>query len=161
MSNCAGGGLAVWSVCLLLHGSGLQAQADCELKQLIVGNATGEPGETVTVELLGGISCEVTGFSLGIGHDPARVRFVDAAPGQFLLDLQDSDGDLRFSVEGLDDRRWVLLDYGDTVVHVFLDDEREIYRLDRLYADAPDVEWTPAGRTDAAPGPGVPNSDDV
>ncbi len=51
------------------------------------------------------------------------------------------------SVEGLDDRRWVLLDYGDTVIHVFLDDEREVYRLDRLYADAPDVDWQPAEST--------------
>jgi ribosome-associated protein len=46
------------------------------------------------------------------------------------------------AVEGLDERRWVLLDYGDVVVHVFLDTEREFYRLDRLYGDARKVEVT-------------------
>jgi ribosome-associated protein len=45
------------------------------------------------------------------------------------------------SVEGLDARRWVLLDYSDVIVHVFLDEERDYYRLERLYGDAPRVEW--------------------
>lgn len=40
------------------------------------------------------------------------------------------------SVEGADARRWVLLDYGDVVVHVFHQEEREYYRLERLYSDA-------------------------
>ena len=37
-------------------------------------------------------------------------------------------------VEGLGDLGWVLLDYGDMVVHVFLDDQRSYYDLDRLWA---------------------------
>ena len=45
------------------------------------------------------------------------------------------------SVEGLDDATWVLLDYGDVVVHVFLDETRAYYELERLWADAPRVEW--------------------
>jgi len=46
--------------------------------------------------------------------------------------------------EGLDDLRWVLLDYGDFVVHVFLDDARHYYELDRLWSDVPRVAWTEA-----------------
>lgn len=48
------------------------------------------------------------------------------------------------AVEGLDVRRWVLLDYGDVIVHIFLDEERDYYRLERLYSDAPRVEWAPS-----------------
>jgi ribosome-associated protein len=44
-------------------------------------------------------------------------------------------------VEGLSDAQWVLLDYGDFVVHVFLDEVRRYYDLERLWADAPAVEW--------------------
>lgn len=43
--------------------------------------------------------------------------------------------------EGLDDARWVLVDYGDIVVHVFLDEARSYYELERLWADAPRLEW--------------------
>ena len=45
------------------------------------------------------------------------------------------------SVEGLSDATWVLLDYGMFVVHVFLDETRAFYALDRLWADAPRVDW--------------------
>ncbi len=44
-------------------------------------------------------------------------------------------------VEGLADAQWVLLDYGDFVVHVFLDEVRRYYDLERLWGDAPVVEW--------------------
>jgi ribosome-associated protein len=54
--------------------------------------------------------------------------------------VADEIGDKPRSVEGADARRWVLLDYGDVVVHVFLAEEREYYRLERLYVDAPVVD---------------------
>lgn len=44
-------------------------------------------------------------------------------------------------VEGLADARWVLIDYGDFLVHVFLDEAREYYDLEHLWADAPRVRW--------------------
>jgi len=41
--------------------------------------------------------------------------------------------------EGEADNRWVLLDYVDVVVHVFAEEEREYYDLERLWRDAPRV----------------------
>jgi ribosome-associated protein len=43
--------------------------------------------------------------------------------------------------EGVQHRRWVLLDYIDVVVHVFRQEEREYYEIERLWKDAPVVEW--------------------
>jgi ribosome-associated protein len=43
-------------------------------------------------------------------------------------------------MEGYDDGRWVLIDLGDVVVHVFQGEVREYYDLDRLWADAPPID---------------------
>ena len=42
-------------------------------------------------------------------------------------------------VEGFTRGQWVLLDYGDFVVHVFQEEPRRFYSLERLWGDAPDV----------------------
>jgi len=42
-------------------------------------------------------------------------------------------------IEGIREGRWVLLDYGDFVVHVFLASVREFYNFDRLWGSAPEI----------------------
>jgi ribosome-associated protein len=42
-------------------------------------------------------------------------------------------------IEGYKNGRWVLMDYGDLVVHIFDEETRSFYGLERLWADAPDV----------------------
>ena len=46
--------------------------------------------------------------------------------------------------EGGRESKWVLLDYGDLVVHVFQPEEREFYRLERLWAEAPRLPLPPS-----------------
>lgn len=41
--------------------------------------------------------------------------------------------------EGMNGGTWVLLDYGDFIIHVFRDETRRFYALERLWADAPEV----------------------
>ena len=47
----------------------------------------------------------------------------------------------RVGVEGRDSETWILQDYGDIVLHVFSPEGRELYDLEHLWADAPDVDW--------------------
>jgi ribosome-associated protein len=46
-------------------------------------------------------------------------------------------------LEGAGEQQWVLVDYGDVVVHVFLAEIREFYDIERLYTDVPRIEWRP------------------
>jgi len=45
-------------------------------------------------------------------------------------------GEKPFHIEGLDNCFWVLLDYGNVIVHVFLEEYRKFYSLESLWADA-------------------------
>lgn len=63
--------------------------------------------------------------------------------------LKENDGPAPLRVEGLNDLTWVLLDYGDFVVHVFADEARRFYDLERLWRDVPRVQWRPAAATSA------------
>ena len=44
-------------------------------------------------------------------------------------------------IEGLSEQMWVLVDYGDVVVHVFAEEIRMYYEIERLYRDVPKVPW--------------------
>jgi ribosome-associated protein len=46
--------------------------------------------------------------------------------------------------EGREYSRWILLDYGDMVVHLFDHETRDYYELERLWADAPVIDFEPA-----------------
>jgi ribosome-associated protein len=43
--------------------------------------------------------------------------------------------------EGISESQWILLDYGDVVVHIFAEETRRFYEIERLYRDRPLVEW--------------------
>jgi ribosome-associated protein len=45
------------------------------------------------------------------------------------------------SLDGYEVGRWVLLDFGDVIVHMFNEEAREYYRLDLLWEDAPRFDW--------------------
>lgn len=55
--------------------------------------------------------------------------------------LTEDGGPKPLRIEGLDDLRWVLMDYGAFVVHVFLDETRAFYDLERLWSDAARIDW--------------------
>lgn len=51
-------------------------------------------------------------------------------------------------VEGAAPGRWILLDYGDFIIHIFTEDVRRFYGLERLWGDAPNVTSEYTGETE-------------
>jgi ribosome-associated protein len=50
-------------------------------------------------------------------------------------------GETKLGIEGSEDGRWTLIDYGDFVVHIFSPDDRAYYALEEIWGDAPQVDW--------------------
>lgn len=59
--------------------------------------------------------------------------------------LQKELGDVRLGIEGYEDSRWIVLDYGSVVVHLFDEEARSYYDLESLWADAPPVSLEQLG----------------
>ncbi|MCP2502360.1 MAG: ribosome silencing factor [Deltaproteobacteria bacterium] len=66
-------------------------------------------------------------------------RQVQALSRHIAETLKKEQGVKPLGTEGIREGRWVLLDYGDFVVHVFQDSVREFYNFDQLWGAAPEV----------------------
>ena len=68
-------------------------------------------------------------------------RLVDAVVEEVEAQVREATGRSPIRVEGAREHQWVLIDYGDVIVHVFLTEIREFYEIERLYNDVPKVDW--------------------
>ncbi len=78
-------------------------------------------------------------------------RQVEAAAESVRLGLKKDHETQPLAVEGMKDGNWVLIDYGDVMVHVFQEPVREFYDLDGLWCDAPEVAIPENHRWDRKP----------
>ena len=60
-------------------------------------------------------------------------------------------GEAKLGMEGAEEGRWILVDYGDFVVHIFSEDARTYYALEEIWGDAPRVEWRDPARIKSVP----------
>jgi ribosome-associated protein len=65
--------------------------------------------------------------------------------GQRLLEEMKREGNPAHHIEGLEQGRWVLLDFVDFVVHIFHPTLRNFYQLERLWGDAAEVPIAATG----------------
>jgi ribosome-associated protein len=114
--------------------------SDAHRRAGIAAHAADEKkGEDIRVVDVGEILSIAEAFVL---VSAPNTRLVKTIVDEVELALKLTDEESPRSVEGLADATWVLMDYGDVIVHVFLSETRAFYDLDRLWADAPTVEWS-------------------
>lgn len=93
--------------------------------------------DTVVLEV-GPVLAITDAFVITSAGNPRLVRTIAE---EIELRVKSGDGPPPLRIEGLDDARWVLIDYGDFIVHVFLEEARTYYDLERLWADADRLDW--------------------
>ncbi len=93
--------------------------------------------ETIVLDV-GAVLSIVGTFVITSARNP---RAVKALAEEIEDQVAKAGGPRPVRVEGLDGLEWVLLDYGDFVVHVFHTETRKYYELERLWSDVPRVAW--------------------
>ena len=100
--------------------------------------ADAKSGEETVILAMGDLLGLTDAFVVTNGRNTRQVRtIVDEVERQ----VKECGGRSPVRVEGLDDAYWVLMDYGDFLVHVFMDEARSFYDLEHLWNDAPRVAW--------------------
>jgi ribosome-associated protein len=100
--------------------------------------ASAKGGDDTVIIEVGAVLAITDAFVITSGRNNRQVRTIAE---EVEARLKADGGIAPLRVEGLGDSQWILLDYGDLVVHVFLDETRRYYDLERLWSDAPRVAW--------------------
>lgn len=116
-----------------------QPQSDALRIATIAAKAADEKQATdVTVLDVGEILAITDLFVVASAGNKRQVRTISDA----ITDAVRSEtGRSPLSSEGVSEQQWILIDYGSVVVHVFDDETRRFYEIERLYQDVPSVSW--------------------
>jgi ribosome-associated protein len=109
-----------------------------ERSRIAAAAAADKKGDDIVILDVGDILGIADAFVIASASNTRQVRTIVEEVEKQLRERADARPR---SVEGLDDASWVLLDYGDVVVHVFLTETRGFYGLERLWADADRIPW--------------------
>jgi ribosome-associated protein len=106
-----------------------------ELAHRIVDIASDKKGSDVVLLRTAELTTMADYFVIASGRSDRQVQ----ALAQAIIDELRDDGIRPLGVEGLSGARWVLIDYGGVIVHLFAPEEREYYGLERLWNQAAQV----------------------
>lgn len=108
-----------------------------DMLRLIADTADDKKAIDISILDLTEISILTDYFVICSGKTDTQVKAIARA----VMDEVEEESELELlRKEGLDAARWVLLDYGDVIVHVFHKEEREFYELERLWGDAEELD---------------------
>lgn len=104
-----------------------------EVAQLI----DNKKGDDVRVLHIGTLTSIGDYFVVATGNSTTQVKALADAVDEKLS----AQGLEPKRIEGYTSASWILMDYNDVIIHIFLKETREFYSLERLWGDAPEVAW--------------------
>lgn len=93
-------------------------------------------GQDISIINIGTVSSLCDYFIIATGSSSRQVKAI----ADSVQDALTEAGIEPRSKEGYDTQNWILLDYGDIIVHVFDEENRAFYNLEKLWKDAPYVD---------------------
>ena len=105
--------------------------------------------DIVLLDLSGIQSAPANFFVICSGNVPSHVSAI--SDGVYET-IKKATGYSPHRVEGYDNAEWILMDYFDTVIHIFLKDKRSHYRLEELWADGKEVKLSDGKEAEWADG---------
>ena len=117
-------------------------EPDLALASFVARIADDSHGHDIVVLNVGPV-LSITGYF--VIASATNVRLVRTVAEEIEAAVKEEFGRGPVRIEGMREQQWVLLDYGDVVVHVFLDEVHEFYDIERLYRDVERVDWTIPG----------------
>ncbi len=108
------------------------------LRPMIIEGIQERKGRAIAVVDLSEIeSAPVSEFIICQGNSSQQVAAIADSVRDYLLD---NYGIKPYNYDGYRNAQWIVVDYGDTLVHVFTRETRQLYNLEELWADAPITE---------------------
>jgi ribosome-associated protein len=105
------------------------------MAELVVDAASDTKGEDILVLNVSEVTTIADLFVIVSGRGERQVQAI----ADRIVEKAKASGRQPVGIEGYTAGRWILIDLGDVVVHAFVPEERELYRLERLWGDAPVV----------------------
>lgn len=125
--------------------SGDASQADdlaaCELATTIAQAADDRKAENIRILEVSGISYLADYFVIASGFSKVQVRAIARSIEAAVKDTYQRHP---IRTEGLGEGQWVLYDYGEVIVHIFMPREREFYDLEAFWGHAKEVPFDPS-----------------
>ena len=113
-------------------------QRSLQLALAAAQSAEDNKGQNVTVLDLRDQTVIFDYFVIATGSSQRQLRAISDAIDDV---LQKELGHPRLGTEGYQDSKWILLDYGSVIVHLFDDTSRDYYRLEELWGGAKPIDW--------------------
>ena len=112
--------------------------AALQLAQVAARAADEKQGSDITVLDVGDVLAITELFVVATASNSRQVGAIQSEVSHKVRELL---GRSPLRSEGTVEQQWVLIDYGDVIVHIFAQEARDFYEIERLYFDAQQMPW--------------------